>query len=547
MRDQVDERCDHGFGSLSSAPVSARKTSSSERPASSGMRLDDLGERAGRDAAPRRMTKSFVHNSSTSVRRCELRIDGRALAGAIRDGRAHAPHAGRIEAGERLVENEDAGGSCSRPQAMASFCFMPRDSSVESALALVGDLELVEQGRDARLGIRDVVQATDEAEMLLDREVIEEMRLVGNEGERLFRRDGVRLDVVARDASTVPSVGAMMPDEAAQRRRLAGAVRTDEPEDLPGADVERDSVDGGKVAVLAGEILDGDHAAGSVNPADAGERSCTRESCGTCVARRAQATCSRFVALGLRHDASAAPDCFAIVAPGLEPFAIAEARGPGVGRCRGAGRHSPGTERRRACSLANVALRIASRVLVRLASFEARSFAELERHARKIEWTRVIAPGDAVRFRVTCKKSKLYHSDAVAQRLADAVKRAVPSARVEGGSVADDDADETPEDASLIVVRVMRDRCTVSADSSGALFIAGDTGWRARRHRCARRSRRRMLAASGWDAVPRLWTRCADRGRSPSRLHCRPGEWHPARIGHSPWSDGRRSLCGSAM
>ena len=150
--------------------------------------------------------------------------------------------------------------------------------------------------------------------------------------------------------------------------------------------------------------------------------------------------------------------------------------------------------------LANAGLRIASRVLVRLASFEARSFAELERHARKVEWNRVILPGQAVRFRVTCKKSKLYHSDAVAQRLADAVQRALPSVRAQGASIGEDDADDVSDDAALIVVRVMRDRCTVSADSSGELLHR--RGYRLASTRAPLRETiaAGMLAASGWDA-----------------------------------------------
>ena len=195
--------------------------------------------------------------------------------------------------------------------------------------------------------------------------------------------------------------------------------------------------------------------------------------------------------------------CFAVVAPGLETFAIAEAQALGLNVVAEVGGFA-WTGTAESALLANVGLRIASRVLVRLASFEARSFAELERHARKIEWNRVITPGEAVRFRVTCKKSKLYHSDAVAQRLADAVKRAVPSARVEGGSIADDEADETPEASALIVVRLMRDRCTVSADSSGALLHR--RGYRLASTKAPLRETiaAGMLAASGWDAVSPL-------------------------------------------
>ena len=122
-------------------------------------------------------------------------------------------------------------------------------------------------------------------------------------------------------------------------------------------------------------------------------------------------------------------DCFAIVAPGLEALALAEAHELGLSaKLEEGGGGIAWRGDLRSVLIANAGLRIASRVVVRLAQFEARSFAELERHARQIPWARFVAPGGAVRFRVTCKKSKLYHSDAVAQRLADAVVRALASA-----------------------------------------------------------------------------------------------------------------------
>jgi putative N6-adenine-specific DNA methylase len=191
-------------------------------------------------------------------------------------------------------------------------------------------------------------------------------------------------------------------------------------------------------------------------------------------------------------------ECFGIVAPGLEAFALEEARALGLPASLADG--GGGIEWRgdlRSVLLANAALRVASRVVVRLASFEARSFAELERHARQIPWSRVVAPGAAVRFRVTCKKSRLYHSDAVAQRLADAVTRAMPGVRVEGSGPEDDAADD---EAQLFVVRVLRDRCTVSADTSGVLLHR-----RGYRQAIAKAPLREtiaaaLIAASGWDA-----------------------------------------------
>jgi putative N6-adenine-specific DNA methylase len=196
-------------------------------------------------------------------------------------------------------------------------------------------------------------------------------------------------------------------------------------------------------------------------------------------------------------------ECFGIVAPGLDALALAEARGIGLPAALAEG--GGGIEWQgdlRSVLLANAALRITSRVVVRLASFEARSFAELERHARQIPWARVVTAGAAVRFRVTCKKSKLYHSDAVAQRLAVAVARAIPGVRVEGAGGGEDDA--LDDEAQLFVVRLLRDRCTVSADTSGALLHR--RGYRLATAKAPLRETMAagLIAASGWDAVSPL-------------------------------------------
>src|SRR4051794_1637677 len=106
---------------------------------------------------------------------------------------------------------------------------------------------------------------------------------------------------------------------------------------------------------------------------------------------------------------SAPLDCFAICAPGLEPLVHAEltelsiACEPIPGGVAWAGSSS-------SIAMANLWSRLATRVVVRIASFRARTFFELERHARKVEWDRYVTPGKAIRFRVTCRKSKLYHS-----------------------------------------------------------------------------------------------------------------------------------------
>jgi putative N6-adenine-specific DNA methylase len=90
----------------------------------------------------------------------------------------------------------------------------------------------------------------------------------------------------------------------------------------------------------------------------------------------------------------------------------------------------------------------------------------------------VLGKGATLRSRVTCRKSKLYHSDAVAQRVEAEIVRAVPGVLVErAGEKETDDADDEEEPMKgassaeqLIVVRVDHDRCTISADSSGDLL-----------------------------------------------------------------------------
>jgi putative N6-adenine-specific DNA methylase len=151
---------------------------------------------------------------------------------------------------------------------------------------------------------------------------------------------------------------------------------------------------------------------------------------------------------------------------------------------------------------ANLHLRTASRVVARVASFEATAFHELERRARRIGWGRYLASPARVRFRVTCRKSRLYHSDAVAQRLAESIARG-PGVVGEPEVVAGEE-DDFAGAAQLFIVRILHDRVTISADSSGALLHR-----RGYRQATAKAPLRETLAAamllgSGWDPTTPL-------------------------------------------
>jgi putative N6-adenine-specific DNA methylase len=143
---------------------------------------------------------------------------------------------------------------------------------------------------------------------------------------------------------------------------------------------------------------------------------------------------------------------------------------------------------------ANLWLRTASRVSIRIGEFSATAFHELERRSRTVPWDRFLQPGAPFRLRVTCHKSRLYHSDAVAQRVAAAIEQ-----RTGGTSAGTDGEDDGG--AQLFLVRFDHDRCTISADSSGALLHR-----RGYRLETAKAPLRETLAAamvmtSGWSAT----------------------------------------------
>ena len=161
---------------------------------------------------------------------------------------------------------------------------------------------------------------------------------------------------------------------------------------------------------------------------------------------------------------------FAICAPGIEPLVARELAALGEHPTiedGGVGWEGDAASMMRA----NLWLRAASRIVVRVASFEVTAFHELERRAKRLPWDEFAAPGNPVEFRVTSRKSRLYHSDAIAERLLRASGGADPSGAVRPR---DDNVSAVrprdDRDVQLFIVRVVRDQMEISADSSGALL-----------------------------------------------------------------------------
>ena len=193
---------------------------------------------------------------------------------------------------------------------------------------------------------------------------------------------------------------------------------------------------------------------------------------------------------------------FAMTAPGIEGILAAELQqiGVKVGGSVAGGVSFTGD----VADLQRVNLwsRVANRVIVRTDEFHASTFHELERRAKKVEWGRYLAAGMSARFRVTCRKSKLYHSDAVAQRLARAAEKATGARTARAGS--GEDEEESVEEGQLFIVRIVNDVCTISVDSSGELLHR-----RGYRQAVAKAPLRETLAAAmligcGWDRVSPL-------------------------------------------
>jgi putative N6-adenine-specific DNA methylase len=189
-------------------------------------------------------------------------------------------------------------------------------------------------------------------------------------------------------------------------------------------------------------------------------------------------------------------DLFAACAPGLEPFTADELRGIGASALK----PEPGGASFRGglpeVLRANLWLRTASRVLLRLGEFHARDFDQLRRRAGRLPFAEFVAPGRAVRISVSCSKSRLRHTGAVAQRVRQAISEQLGTEAPAAG--ADDPGHP------LVLVRILHDRCTVSLDSSGELLH--QRGWRKRAGKAPLRETlaAALLLASGWDRASPL-------------------------------------------
>lgn len=194
---------------------------------------------------------------------------------------------------------------------------------------------------------------------------------------------------------------------------------------------------------------------------------------------------------------------FAVAAPGLEPWLARELASMGVRAVAEPGGAAFGATTEELYR-ANLWSRLASRIIVRVASFRVRALGELARRAGGIPWEEWLAPGVTIRVRATARKSRLYHTGAITERILDGIASRVPVHAAAAVSAADPDDEREDAGDQLLIVRMAHDECTISLDSSGALLHR-----RGYRQAVAKAPLRETLAASmliagGWGTAESL-------------------------------------------
>ena len=166
-----------------------------------------------------------------------------------------------------------------------------------------------------------------------------------------------------------------------------------------------------------------------------------------------------------REGASTPPELrlFAVATPGLEPVVAAELQAlPGARQLVTVPGGVEFTGDLAALYRANLWLRSASRVLLRLAELRALHFASLRRQVAQLPWERFAPSPVRVTVAATAHRCRLYHSTAVAERIALGIAD-------RGIEVLPADSPRAAPELHLIA-RGTDDLFTISLDTSGELL-----------------------------------------------------------------------------
>jgi putative N6-adenine-specific DNA methylase len=158
---------------------------------------------------------------------------------------------------------------------------------------------------------------------------------------------------------------------------------------------------------------------------------------------------------------------FVAVSPGLESLLLAELDRLGI-----SGKITPGGVEVSGSIETLWAIhhgsRLAESVRVRLRPFDATSFAQLEQGLKRLPWHAYLRSGFPFDISVTSQNSRLYHTDAIAERVRrviDECSRTRDASTIHLGQGID--PSQTGSMEQRLHVRLMRDAVQVSIDASG--------------------------------------------------------------------------------
>jgi putative N6-adenine-specific DNA methylase len=116
--------------------------------------------------------------------------------------------------------------------------------------------------------------------------------------------------------------------------------------------------------------------------------------------------------------------------------------------------------------------RLAESIRVRLGAFQAHNFDQLRKGLVKLPWSAYFPRGSAPTVEVVCKKSTLYHSDAVSEQAAAAIRDRLALAPSAASA-----ADAPPVPPSAVHIRLIHNVAQVSVDAVGEDLLHR-RGWR---------------------------------------------------------------------
>ncbi len=117
------------------------------------------------------------------------------------------------------------------------------------------------------------------------------------------------------------------------------------------------------------------------------------------------------------------------------------------------------------CYLANLKLRTANRILMRIETFRATNFRQLGKKLTGLPWELYLHKDAACEVNITSRHSRLFHKDAIADQIKESVE--------ERWSLANrylENKQEISRFPQRIFVRAFNDRFTISIDSSGEML-----------------------------------------------------------------------------